>query len=144
MLRQAAVSFGQVPLALASLELDSQDLAEKAVEKVRSLGLVAQHTPDCRLIVARGRNSGSADVEPVVTVVKTGGSGLKRRGWSTGNTLYTPSGVPIQRPGVRSLRTTLTNLPLITAPIKNVSAVKPEGRWRETERARGNSLLFAG
>ncbi|PNW83558.1 hypothetical protein CHLRE_05g234700v5 [Chlamydomonas reinhardtii] len=123
-LRQAAVSFGQVPLALASLELDSQDLAEKAVEKVRSLGLVAQHTPDCRLIVARGRNSGSADVEPVVTVVKTGGSGLKRRGWSTGNTLYTPSGVPIQRPGVRSLRTTLTNLPLITAPIKNGRCTK--------------------
>ncbi len=64
-----------------------------------------------------------------VTVVKTGSAGLKgRKGWSTGNTLFLPSGVPIQRPGVRSLRSTLTNLPLIVAPAKEVKRCDVTGR----------------
>ena len=89
---------------------------------MRSLGLLHGSVTDVRIIVARGRTTGSADADPIVTTVKTGGTGLKRKGWSTGNSLYAPSGVPIQRPGVRSLRSTLTNLPLITAPIKQVRA----------------------
>ncbi|EFJ51783.1 hypothetical protein VOLCADRAFT_120419 [Volvox carteri f. nagariensis] len=125
-LRQASVSFGQVPLLLESLEIESEELAEKALEKVRSLGLLPPFAHDCRMIVARGRHTGSADSDPIVTVVKPGGSGLKRRNWSTGNTLYTPSGVPIQRPGVRSLRSTRTNLPLITAPVKHGRSTKLE------------------
>ena len=51
----------------------------------------------------------------VVNVVKLGG-GLGKA-FSTGNALLTPSGTPIQRPGTRSLRSTLTNLPLITKPV---------------------------
>ena len=39
------------------------------------------------------------------------------KAFSTGNALLTPSGTPIQRPGTRSLRSTLTNLPLITKPV---------------------------
>ncbi|GLI64206.1 hypothetical protein VaNZ11_007398 [Volvox africanus] len=123
-LRQASVSFGQVPLLLDSLEIESEDLAERSLERVRSLGLMPPSGHDCRMIVSRGRHTGSADTDPIVTVVKPGGSGLKRRNWSTGNTLYTPSGVPIQRPGVRSLRSTRTNLPLITAPVKQGRATK--------------------
>ncbi|GLC61308.1 hypothetical protein PLESTB_001741900 [Pleodorina starrii] len=123
-LRQASVSFSQVPLRLDSLDIESEDLAERALAKVRSLGLMSPTTHDVRMIVTRGRHTGSADSDPIVTVVKPGGSGLKRRNWSTGNTLYTPSGVPIQRPGVRSLRSTRTNLSLITAPVKQGRATK--------------------
>jgi pyruvate kinase len=55
----------------------------------------------------------------VVNVIMLGGGGLMKgnRAWSTGSALLTPSGTPIQRPGTRSLRSTLTNLPLITKPV---------------------------
>lgn len=59
----------------------------------------------------------------VVTVVKLG-SGMKGKAWSTANTLLMPSGTPVQRPGTRSLRSTHTSLPLITAPVKNYRKTK--------------------
>ena len=54
----------------------------------------------------------------MVNVIKLGGGFTKgHKAWSTGNALLTPSGTPIQRPGTRSLRSTLTSLPLITKPV---------------------------
>ncbi|MEW5302336.1 MAG: hypothetical protein WDW36_005135 [Sanguina aurantia] len=122
-LRQSAVAFGQVPLKLDSLEIDTDVLADMAVAELRSR-LLLPLGRDVRVVVARGTASGSADNDPVISVVKVGGHSLKRKGWSTGNVLYTPSGVPIQRPGIRSLRSSLTNLPLITAPVKSHRSTK--------------------
>lgn len=41
--------------------------------------------------------------------------------------MYSRAGVPIQRPGIRSLRSSLTNLPLITAPVKSHRSTKVGG-----------------
>ena len=59
----------------------------------------------------------------VVTVVKMGGGLKGSRAWSTA-ALLLPSGTPVQRPGTRSLRSTLTNLPLITKPATSSRSTK--------------------
>lgn len=54
----------------------------------------------------------------MVSALRLGGGLTKaNRAFSTHAALLTPSGVPIQRPGTRSLRATLTNLSLITKPL---------------------------
>lgn len=76
---------------LDSLEIDTDVLADMAVAELRSR-LLLPVGRDVRVVVARGTASGSADRDPVISVVKVGGHSLKRKGWSTGNVLYTPSG----------------------------------------------------
>lgn len=76
---------------LDSLEIETDALADMAVKELRGR-LLLPLGRDVRVVVARGTKSGSADVDPVISVVKVGGHSMKRKGWSTGNVLYTPSG----------------------------------------------------
>lgn len=143
-LRQAGITFAQIPLKVSSMDISTTELANAAMEVYQAMA--SKHT-EFKVIVLRGRSGPDADVDPVVTVVKAGETGgLKRKGWSTGNSLYSPSGVPIRRPGTRSLRSTLTNLPLITAPLKSARSSKivctmGPSCWSEADMS---ALLDAG
>ncbi|KAL6747633.1 pyruvate kinase [Haematococcus lacustris] len=122
-LRQASVVFGLIPLKVDSLALTDQQAAEWAAEKVVKL-LGQSSAVGCKIVVARGKAGGSADMDPVVTVVKLGPALKKDKAWGASSTLMLPAGHQVSRTGVRSLRSTLTSLPLISAPVTSYRKTK--------------------
>lgn len=116
-LRQTAIAYGQLPLKVPSLDLNAEKVAELAAEQVsKATGLSMSGS---KVILAIGKvKGGDADVDPSINILKLpGGFSKNNKAWSTVNQLLAPSGVPVQRPGVRSLRSTNTNLSLITKPL---------------------------
>jgi hypothetical protein len=97
-------------------------LASEAITK-----LVGAHPAGFKVTVARGRTEGSADLDAVVTVIKLGGGMSK--GKSAG-VLTMPGGTPVERPGTRSMRSTLTSLPLITQPVQGSRCAGEQPRCR--------------
>jgi len=122
-LRRCSVSFGLIPLKVDTLDMAALDIAHLASEEVaRVCGF--SEVVGTKVILAMGRHGGCADAEPVVTAIKLGSGMRKDKGWSTANMLTIPTVTPTQRPGVRSMRSTLTSLPLIVAPAEGLRRTK--------------------
>jgi hypothetical protein len=97
------------------MNMPAATLADAALVLLRSQGL--EKKGECKVIIAKGANCGDADKDPCVAVMRLGAGGFSSKAISVGTSLYAPGGVPIQRPGTVSLRSTLTNLPLIMKPV---------------------------
>jgi hypothetical protein len=97
------------------MNMPAAKLADAALVLLRSQGL--EKKGECKVILARGTLSGDADCNPAVAVMRLGAGGFSSKAISVSNSLYAAGGVPIQRPGTVSLRSTLTNLPLIMKPV---------------------------
>jgi pyruvate kinase len=144
-LRQCGARFGQygfAPSAWASLD----EVGREAVEWAREMALVPKAR---KVIIAHGANELSADVLPVLKVLREDVVGMKRRKLTrskSGATLVGPSGVPVARSGTASLRSTSISLSSIIEPLakprstKIVCTMGPKC-WSE---AAMHSLLDAG
>ncbi|GFH12675.1 pyruvate kinase [Haematococcus lacustris] len=77
-------------LIVDSLALTDQQAAEWAAEKVVKL-LGQSSAVGCKIVVARGKAGGSADMDPVVTVVKLGPTLKKDKAWGASSTLMLPA-----------------------------------------------------
>ena len=104
-------------LKIASLDMPQSELAALAHSTLRTLLDTAPPQSAVKLIVVRGRRGGAADADPAISQPRRESLGMTRTLKSSGVALTTAAGTPLAANGVRSMRSTRTNLSRIAKPL---------------------------
>lgn len=142
--RQANGRFGLCGIKVDSLALSLEHITKLAHDRLQQM--TGANIRGAKVIIVSGRGGGSADADAVVQQHRVRTGGMHRKLKSTGAALTTAAGTPLALTGCRSLRTTRTNLSLLTAPLPDARATRiictmGPACWSEQGMA---SLLDAG
>jgi hypothetical protein len=119
---QANAYFGTAGMKLEKLGLSPKDLAKLALTRLKAIS--DADIKSVKVILVTGRDGGVADEEAVIRQDKVCSSGLIKDLKSSGVALTTPSGNPLALKGTRTMRSTNTNLDIISKPVQHARSTR--------------------
>ena len=118
---QANARFATCGILVSSLDLSLDALKAMATDKLRTLTGTGTAI---KVIIMRGRGGGSADADPVIAHLRSRALGATRTLKSKGASLTSAAGTPRLAGGMRSLRSTRTNIDVISKPLAHKRATR--------------------
>jgi hypothetical protein len=109
-------------LKVDSLDMTQQQISNLAFSELQLLSPPSDDIRTVKVVIVTGRAGASADTDPVIRQHKASRTDMPKSLKPSCAALTTTVGTPMAACGTRSLRSTMTNLPLIQKPLDQARA----------------------